>query len=79
MTDYITAHQAAELTGYSYQYIIKALAAGKIDGAQRFSDIWQIPRAWAETHKKTPTVTQQAKDAGVSRQTFYLKKKNNSQ
>ena len=54
-TEYITARQAVEITGYTYSNIIQILAAKRINGAVRFGNTWRIPREWAETHKKPQT------------------------
>lgn len=72
---YVTVRQTAEMTGYTVSGIRNLLRADKIDGATRLGREWAIPKAWAEGHTKPLTVAQQARDMGISRETYYKRKK----
>lgn len=42
--DWITTAQAAELSGYSIQYVRRLIRNGKIE-ARKFGPVWQVNRA----------------------------------
>ena len=72
---YLTPAQAAAVTGYSRAYITQAAARGKIPGVTLHGQTWAIPYTWAESHHKPKSLTQQAREMGISRETYYKRKK----
>ncbi len=41
--EWLTVHQAAELSGYHYNYVRQMIRAGKLE-ARKFGPVWQVNR-----------------------------------
>lgn len=77
MTTYYTIKQAAVITGYNGAHLSRLAKSGSIPDCTRVGNVWQIPAAWVDTHKKPPTMTRRAKNLGISRQALYGRLKKN--
>ena len=50
--EYITAQEAADITGLTQNSIGDKARAGDIPNVQKFGNAWMIPKEWAETYTR---------------------------
>ena len=43
LEDWLTVHQAADVSGYHFNYIRQMIRAGKLE-ARKFGPVWQVNR-----------------------------------